>query len=75
MVATTPRALRLSPLTPQSFFLNELGTTGSVDGADRMLMKGKYQRLQKGEGSAEALRAAKLAMIKDGYAQKKMAPR
>jgi translation initiation factor 2 subunit 2 len=27
----------------QSFFLAELGTTGSVDGSNRLIIKGKYQ--------------------------------
>lgn len=26
-----------------SFFLAELGTTGSIDGSERLVMRGKYQ--------------------------------
>ncbi len=44
------------------------------DEATSDLMKSMYQRLQKGEDTAKALRAAKLEMIKDGYAPLYWAP-
>ncbi len=35
--------MKRSPEHVLSFFLAELGTTGSIDGSHRLLMRGKYQ--------------------------------
>ena len=35
--------MKRSPDHVLSFFLAELGTTGSIDGSDRLLVRGKYQ--------------------------------
>ena len=35
--------MRREPNHVFNFFLEELGTSGSVDGTNRMVMKGRYQ--------------------------------